>query len=168
MCEALSFKIGGSDGWKAKHAKVRQESCILDNSERWSTGHALRGVPATAERIRDCIDLAHQLALQKHPDCPVQNLVVDVSQDGSRMAWCTHMRSITRSSAFYSFGADRLLCAQETLGCLGFPPLNWGEFSEAQIKDVAGETFAVPCAATCLLVLASLLPELWSDHPFSD
>ena len=167
--EAQTFKFGGASAWKGKHAKLREQLDLPTPQSGWSSEHTLLGVPRSAERVRDCIDLCYQASVKKDPHLNVRNLVVDVSQDGSRMAWACQLRSLTRSSAFYNFGQDRMVCAGETLTCLGFPhDLCWDDCSEACIKDLVGESFAVPCAATCLLVLVSLLPDLWSTHPFTD
>ena len=169
-CEAETCKIANKLAWKTKHAKVREDHGVAEDAPAWSATHLLRGVPVRGERMRDCIDLAYQLAVARSPpQLKVEDLVVDVSQDGSRMAWAGHLRSVTRSSQFYWFRGDRLICAGETLSCLGFPStLNWEGLSEAQVKDLVGEVFAVPCATTCILVLATLLPDLWSTNPFTD
>ena len=168
-CEAATFKQGNKENWKLTHQKVRADYHIATDSVMWSTQHKLRGVPQGAARVRDCIDLAYQVVTAKDADADLTNLLVDISQDGSRQAWSSHLRSLTKTSSFYSYQVDRLLCASETLSALGFPThLSWQNMSEAQIRDLAGESFAVPCASTCALVLAGLLSDLWSGHPFTD
>eukprot|EP00971_Amphidinium_carterae_P351786 6492280-Amphidinium_carterae.6 len=82
------------------------------------------------------------------------------------------MRSVVRTSSFYSFSADRLVAAEEVMQCLGFPAEKFAlqGLSESQLKDLIGEAFAVPCATLVCMVMAGYC-DIWRSSdgcPFDD
>ena len=107
------------------------------------------------------INLAAQCIKMKsgaHADLTA--ILVDVSQDGGRRPWSGHLRSMTTSSCFYSFSADRLLVGSEHMNIMGFPShLNLQHLSESAVKDLIGEAFSLPTTSVVVLCLVTGLTD---------
>ena len=142
----------------------------------WSAAHELKGV-ANQERARDLIDYCYaKFHLSEHRagklpgesgffSCP---LVVDITQCVRRCASSSaHVRSICSGSTYYVYHADRLITAVEHMGLTGWslpaviPRLKEARLTSHMVRDLAGESFGMPC-----ITLAAMSLILQMGEPF--
>ena len=92
--------------------------------------------------------------------------IVDVTQSLHRRPWSESVRSMCSSSVFYSFPSQRCFQAKEHLQLLGWPTTVATHFlPEAQIRDLAGESMAMPAIALAAAAAILCLPDttLWEQ-----
>ena len=148
--------------WRQAHHDFRVAEDILDAKPVWSREKPLRGVPNN-DRVTDCIDAVYSLyhksivsslpaeQAMKVQTCPY---ILDVSQTLTRKPFCDHIRSMCANSTYYVYGLQRAITPAEHLGLLGWPhDLNLAHLSHSQIRDLCGESMAMPCIALCACVL---------------
>ena len=128
-------RVGGEQ-WRAQHA-ARRKGQEPDLTTAWSASHRLSGLTQT-ERAKDVVDLCYEIT--KNP-----NMIIDVSQNGSRSPWSCRVGSLVRHSEFYCMSLDRTIQAPEHLRLLGFPTSRLRlSMSHAECKDVSGEAMGAP------------------------
>ena len=154
--------------WEKHVANVRSANRIPKSANPWTSrrGIQLRGVPATL-RVRQSLDTVWAVAMaQANHKIPAEklreNLWVDLSQDIVRMPLTPAKRSrgfpvITTSSIIYSFQEDVTLSGRSNFLLLGHPPSRTSRqaFSEAKLRDLAGEGFSVPYCALISFIMYS-------------
>ena len=144
------------EAWKGKHASMRAKLEAV--GEKWSSTHSLKGI--TTERGKDVVDLCHEITKD-------DAMVVDISQDASRLPWAKRVRSIVKNSELYSFSKDRTLHGVEHLRLLGFPTQKLNiPLTASELKDVSGEAMAVPAIGLvtfCLLHSVAFPDALWDE-----
>ena len=133
--------------------EVRDSLGLPAESRPWTQlpGVKLRGMDMT-ERARDVVDCAFAAARRRRPmGTPLATIIKDLwvnpSQSVKRRPWSMNgPPTVVTSSAVYSFHSDCTLSGDAHLRALGFPSgtSNVGEFSEAQLRDLAGECYSVP------------------------
>eukprot|EP00971_Amphidinium_carterae_P352961 6492781-Amphidinium_carterae.7 len=126
--------------WQAKHARMRSKMSCRGS---WIDRHECRGVGRDQQRVLESIDLCFQIAADSD-DTKAADVYLDVSQqiEGSRKPWRTDgpgFKSMTQSSEFFSFAADRMVCAEEHMAVLGFPmeALDCTCVSSSQLRSMA-------------------------------
>ena len=158
--------------WKKHHRQVREKFSLQDKqSSRWmekrGSGYNFRA----SQRVLDMINLAWDVEYSRNRTMSMeeleQRLMIDISQSAHRIPWSTKLRSITTSTALYSYRLKRVLHPLELLSLLGFPLQKISlkaerEISPKQIQDLAGEAMALPCAGLIAQALALSLP-LWQN-----
>eukprot|EP00971_Amphidinium_carterae_P211631 4199186-Amphidinium_carterae.1 len=152
--QAQLGRSGGGSGqkWRAEHDRVRTQNGLSD-FRRFSADHVLLGVPLSAERVRDAIDVCWQW--HQHDNDEFKEVVMDTSQSLSRKPFTNQFRSMTKGSNFFVFGESRLVLAREHLSILGFPKGYRSSFlKDTALRGMAGESMAAP---SCTAVLLSLL-----------
>ena len=97
---------------------------------------------------------SHEMSLERLESLQ-KNLVIDLSQCVTRGSYSTQIRAMTQGSHFLSFGLERCLDGAEHLRLLGIVPegnVRQG-FSERELKELAGQAFAAPCAGIIMMSL---------------
>ena len=171
--QVLSRRSEGPS-WRAMHAKTR-EHWGLTHAPTWSAQKSLTLLP-TLDRITDCVDICyavhHKAArelkntiMTEADEIEECDLILDCSQSVNRKPWSNHVRSICSGSLLYLFKADRCLLPEEHLLLLGWPchKTRTSMLSAGQVRDLAGESMAMPCIATASAALMLNLPDttLW-------
>ena len=110
---------------------------------------------AAGARARDIVQLAYKTMVLK--GVPLEQVIVDVSQDASRKPWSVGCRSLTTSSTLFSFSRGRIIRPREHQRIMGFPLMSLPNFPEGVWRDLCGEAMAVPSVTlvTLCAVLAS-------------
>eukprot|EP00971_Amphidinium_carterae_P125035 2477218-Amphidinium_carterae.1 len=92
----------------------------------------------------------------------MSGVFVDVSQDGHLKPWTRHkLRSITTSTAWFSFDHKRLLLPEELFKVLGFNA-NTSNMSASALSDLLGEAIAPPCLGILLMSILTAIPGFWT------
>eukprot|EP00971_Amphidinium_carterae_P333518 6468300-Amphidinium_carterae.6 len=166
------------DGWRQKHLEVKQKLGLLDCEIPAWTDHKKLGLVQDLDRLRDCINTCYAVHHQKETKAgktPTDgvlfpfNQVLDLSQGLDRSPWSTNVRSICGGSNLYIFQQQRCLRPSEHLELLGWPAelatRKTEKLKHAQVRDLAGESMALPCVALANLALIAVLPDptLWSE-----
>ena len=152
-----------TESWRKTHATMRAQHNMPFSAAPWTrSGHKVQGVDS--ERGADAIEIAFFLMQQQGAECcRIQDTLMDVSQTVSRRAWGPTARSLTTSSALFSFGAEMMIPPLAHFQILGFPPIKDGEaLSEHTCRTLSGEAMAPPAVALCMLACAFALPDLWA------
>ena len=130
-----------------------------DSHEIWSWSHL-------NHRSKDIIDycFAHESA-KREGELPA-GLVVNISQDLCRKAWCYGCPTICRSSELFAFDYQRVLHPAEHLAIMGFrlEALDLTSLSHKELKDLTGDGMSMGCVVAVITVV---LNSLWqhSESP---
>ena len=163
--------------WSQQAVSLRQQlPWDLRNLKPWSKKARMQGLNKSARQC-EMLDLAylHVQAAREEAGLGVttkeiiSDLFVDTSQALVRKPW-GFLRTLTTSSAIYSFERDRLLLPHECLRMLGFSDFSFTDcLSNSELSDAVGCAMALPSVAlpALSLLLAShdelQLPDLF-DH----
>ena len=167
LSEVLSEPSGQDSGckWQQSHAKLR-ESLGLCEQDRWSRQHGRHGLPY-GERVSDTIDLAWQqhvaLSRRNGEPSPSLQLVLDTSQSSYRSAVAPTFRSIVCNSTFFAFARNRMVHPREHMRILGWPEEYIPDCSASQLRDLSGESMAMPSIAGIFASVVANMPGIWSD-----
>ena len=156
--------------WVAKDREVREKEKLGTYS--WTLHHRLQGVPAVP-RVHAVIDVAFLRAAKACASSSASSgeegqahtlqtpLFIDVSQCVSRRAAASSVKSICSSSAFYSFGDDRMIIPCEHMALLGWDKPNLDGISATATRDLAGAAMGLP-PATLLAAAMCMQLQVWA------
>ena len=139
--------------WKEQHCLFVQ-SCGLDDFHGEQYVGAFEGI--TTERAKVLkIAFKHLQRCRGMSADVAAEYVVDVSQSIQRASWGRSIRTITTSSTIFSFKHQRLLKPHQHLSIMGMPPTHVSllGLTETNVRNLAGEAFADPCAAVGIVSL---------------
>ena len=170
---ANDYEADETKKWVGIHKRCKAD--LKDMPElSWSKEKKLTGL-AKVPRVVEAVDIAYlryhaaEVAAgranrsdSKLLACP---WFLDTTQCISRKAHCDHIRGMCSSSVFYSFALDRILTPKEHLLALGWGEgaLNLTPVTQAQVRELAGESMSVPCIALLLHCVALQL-DLWDTE----
>lgn len=160
-------EAAASAPWRRADAKMRSSKGLGTVSSReWSSSALMQHVGRT-ERVYSIIDTCWDMhSAPNMRESIASELFVDVSQNIDQGFFSSsHLKTSTTSQELYSFGRDRMLLAQEYLNILGMPPCNLDGLTSRQVRDLAGEAFALPVVTllTTALILHAPSPDLWDS-----
>jgi len=149
-------------------AKARERLNISSEHAPWTRSASLGGFPC-CPRNKDVLDIAwaaHTKEMPIHTSTKelAADFWADPSQQLSRRPWSTNgiVRTFTQTSTPYSYQEDVFLSGYDMLRCHGAPlgcALESGKITDAQLRSLAGESFAAP-------VLTVVLHAYWLN-PFA-
>eukprot|EP00971_Amphidinium_carterae_P353021 6492799-Amphidinium_carterae.5 len=143
--------------WQKKHQELRQLWGVPASPTSWAASQDLPGVTA---RVLDCIDICRDVLMLRHDGMFPSSVVLDVSQDISRRAWCIGaVPTITRSSDYFLFDERRFCLGCEHMRLLGFDlsRLDMTGLTDPQARDLAGDSMSLPCCTSVVLSVAHCL-----------
>ncbi len=125
--------------------------------------HVAKSLPA---RHRECLNLAMSFRLKAAckgghkkcgPDSPeiVQNFFCDIGQDSSMKAF-GRLTCLKTRTEYYSFQHDAMLRPVHHLRLHGYPHesmLRLGRLTDRCVRDLAGQSFSLPCVGSVLWAL---------------
>lgn len=160
--EAQRLKKKDFAAWQVQSASIRAQHGVPKSLAAW-TGRAnlqLLGVPASP-RVLNLLDTLWAVRVHKSPSHVTAAMLrdgfwCDVSQAHNRQSpMSCGPPTWTSTTAAYSFSEDRVVSGKGAMRVLGHPNdrMSGDLFSEAQLKDLAGQGCSVPC---CVLI-ASLM-----------
>ena len=143
-----------SEGWQKASRAMRAKHKLTPFNEHVYTVPSSAGFTA---RVKDLLDVGFQMN-SRNPEA----LFCDVSQSVQHTPWVrSKLRSITTSSRYWSYSAERLLEPQELLRAFGFEPDCTG-VSKHHLQNLLGECMSPPCIGIIILTLATCTPTLWT------
>ena len=88
--------------------------------------------------------------------------MVNVSQDIARRAWGYVCPTLCKSSELFSYDRQRMIHPAEHLITLGFDisGLKLSQFSHKELKDLSGDSMAMPCVVTVMACVLHSLARL--------
>jgi hypothetical protein len=145
MSSAAMFKE-----WRKHSGKVRSALGFSSSFSGWTDqqGTSLHGFPVS-DRAYDVLDCAWASQLKKYPQTtPAAEMKRDfwanASQAVQRKPWGPE-RTFTTRSVWYSFEKDTTLDGSDLLRLAGLPAqLDTSGLSDADLRDLAGESFSCP------------------------
>jgi hypothetical protein len=156
--EAENLKESLYAKWRSHSAKVRhglQVSANYSPRTKRTPKPMLKGLAST-ERVVDLINVAWAERLKESPSLTdaekKSGYFANVSQAVQRRPW-GRMGTLCTSGIFYSYEHDLVLSGYHMCRLHGVP-MGTGissVFSSHQLRDLAGESFSLPCITTAVL-----------------
>eukprot|EP00929_Paragymnodinium_shiwhaense_P090474 TRINITY_DN50669_c0_g2_i2.p1 TRINITY_DN50669_c0_g2~~TRINITY_DN50669_c0_g2_i2.p1 ORF type:complete len:456 (+),score=59.28 TRINITY_DN50669_c0_g2_i2:192-1559(+) len=147
-------KSGEHPKWKTHSAKQRAKLEVSASFNPWTArgGVYLRGIKQQDERARDIIEVAWAHRMQEQgPSCSPDGFFVDMSQDHTRKPWGS-LSAFSTVARIYSYAEDREWFPHEHLLVHGWNnPVIPDGMSANKVRNLAGEGWFLPDAATCIL-----------------
>lgn len=150
-----------SQAWRAAARQVRDKNSWPRDYQPWTTRPAICTPNVLCDRQKDVIDVAWGCKLAAKPrgrlgdmritvDKLKAGVFADVTLSIPR-AFAGRIRALKRGARYYSYEFDGTLPGWHHLRINGYPSnLSFSSQSDSQCRDIAGESFALPCVASVL------------------
>ena len=148
--------------WQKTRVATRRQLGMSLAMQPWTPRASLRGLPRR-ERALEQLDTCFWKMFKKHEDEQqwLSRTFVHVFQNTARTPVTEHMPCFLTKSDIYSFGKDQVVSGMGHLQAMGWPvdrvPSTIA--SDAQCRDLAGQSFSVPTAA---LLQAIMIANPWA------
>ena len=157
--------------WQKDSLHIRGKMQVSPTYAPWTSRNAFKGVGLSpSDRVHDLVDCAAIYTLVskgialKDMEAAMKGIILDVSQSHGRRCFTQDgiHKCLTTSSSLYAYHPDRMITPLETLWFQGYPrTLKMpATLSGGDIKEFVGEGVCLPCMATVIWAVISVVP-LW-------
>jgi hypothetical protein len=147
--------------WRKKSAAMREQFAMTQDCKPWTqmAGVQLTGV-GQCQRAHDLIDICwearrNQIGHAQGVEAAKHSLWADISQAVQRLPFRQFVPCLCQTTVPYSYSRDTVLSGHDALALMGVPDAHHAapahEFSQAELRGLAGEAFFLPTAMSVVL-----------------
>ncbi len=159
----------GGGAWKKQLIEFCSKWNLAPGYSPWTSRANVLCAKLLPRREQSIVDMAWADRLRRNnlSEAPlpenqlVKGYFVDVSESLPRTPWGS-IRALRQKTLIYSFEADGLLKPRHSMSLHGFPKnLRLDALTDASVRSLAGESFAMPCIASVIWALFLVDATFW-------
>ena len=147
--QAVAMQYDWAARWPLHSVNLRDSLKVSAHAAPWTDFPKVK-MQGLSERQKDLLNCGMLATKKKFPRLPIsilrKGLWCDVSQGHSRKPWFDKLATLCTSTVLYSYEKDATMSGHGHLLLVGHSPqcAPASKFSEAECRDLAGESYSAP------------------------